>query len=181
MDSMNPEMTIAEGPDGLMNVLDGFRHQAAHAEPHYILYRLNSQESLIKIDFSKEPYQFWYYDLLGRPATNAVKNTIANFLSEKCGIDVRDRFEEYFHDKVNRQALLELTLGINTIVKPQDPLAHARKELQACQRIAVTQTPSANLQQQFASMPRTSSIGIFGIENQEKTSQPEDTPTPKKR
>lgn len=94
MDSMNPEMTIAEGPEGLMNVLDGFRRQAQQdesfrSEAHYILYRLNAQQSLIKIDFSEEPYQFWYYDLLGRPATNTVKNTIAEFLWEKCGIKQR--------------------------------------------------------------------------------------------
>lgn len=91
MDSITPDMTVAEGPHGLMDVLVNFRGQAQQdelfrSEPHYILYRLNAQQSLIKIDFSEEPYQFWYYDLLGRPATNTVKNTIADFLWEKCGI-----------------------------------------------------------------------------------------------
>lgn len=91
MDGMTPDMMTAEGPQGLMEVLDHCRRQAQQdesfrLEPHYILYRLNAQQSLIKIDFSEEPYQFWYYDLLGRPATNTVKNTIADFLWEKCGV-----------------------------------------------------------------------------------------------
>lgn len=34
---------------------------------------------------TQTPYHFTYSDLLGRPATNAVKDTIANFLWEKCG------------------------------------------------------------------------------------------------
>lgn len=97
MENVKPEMTIANGPEGLMGVLEDFRHRAEsdaifRSEPHYILYRLNTQESLIKIDFSIEPFQFWYYDLMGRPATNSIKTTVAEFLWEKCG--VKQRYEQ---------------------------------------------------------------------------------------
>lgn len=85
-----PDHTVADGPQGLMEVLDSFLHQARQdaafrAQDHYIMYRLKDQKSLIKVNMSEHPYQFWYYDLLGRPATNAVKDTVAEFLWEKCG------------------------------------------------------------------------------------------------
>lgn len=85
-----PEHTVADGPDGLMAVLESFLHQAEQdaefrAKQHYIMYRLKDQKSLIKVDLSERPYQFWYYDLLGRPATKAVKDIVAAFLWDKCG------------------------------------------------------------------------------------------------
>ena len=85
-----PEHTVADGPQGLMEVLVSFLQQAEQdaafrTQDHYIMYRLMDQKSLIKVNMSERPYQFWYYDLLGRPATNAVKETVAEFLWEKCG------------------------------------------------------------------------------------------------
>lgn len=85
-----PDHTAADGPEGLMAVLESFLQQAEQdsefrAKEHYIMYRLRDQKSLIKVNLSTRPYQFHYYDLLGRPATKAVKDTIAEFLWEKCG------------------------------------------------------------------------------------------------
>jgi|GEM_PF-1806714 hypothetical protein len=81
---------IAQGPDGLRKVLDDLLEASQKdtnfaAEPHYIEYQLGSQRSLIKVDMSEKPYLFWYCDLMGRAATKAVKDTIADFLWEKCG------------------------------------------------------------------------------------------------
>lgn len=87
----------ADGPDGLTRALNHFYEQAKQdpefaAEGHYILYKLGDQKSLIKVDMSKEPFQFYYNDLLGRPATRMVKETIARFLWDTCG--ERERFFE---------------------------------------------------------------------------------------
>ncbi|EKD72005.1 MAG: hypothetical protein ACD_46C00035G0002 [uncultured bacterium] len=88
---------VAEGPEGLATILDDFLEQskdpAFAASEHFILYQLGSQKSLIKVDTSKMPFHFRYHDLLGRPATNAVKETIAQFLWEKCGEKERFRYE----------------------------------------------------------------------------------------
>jgi hypothetical protein len=91
MDSLQPEFTIADGPQGLLEVLETFRCRAEQdaafrAQEHYIMYKLKAQQSLIKVDMSEQPFQFWYCDLLGRPATNTVKDTIAEFLWERCGV-----------------------------------------------------------------------------------------------
>lgn len=84
------EYVLANGPDGLAKVLDSFLARCEKdpdfaIQEHYILYQLGSQKSLIKTDMSEKPFHFWYYDLLGRPATNAVKETIGRFLWEKGG------------------------------------------------------------------------------------------------
>ncbi len=73
-----------------MSVLEALLHKAKQDpafinQDHYILYQLGNQRSLIKVDMTKTPYHFTYNDLLGRPATNMVKDTIASFLWEKCG------------------------------------------------------------------------------------------------
>ncbi|MFZ2315987.1 MAG: hypothetical protein WAW86_10085 [Gammaproteobacteria bacterium] len=74
----------AEGPDGLRSALDNLLiNQASPSQ--YILYQLGNQQSLIKVDLSTKPFQFWYYDLLGRPATRIVKETLARFAWEKGG------------------------------------------------------------------------------------------------
>lgn len=87
---------IAQGPDGLTQVLDDMLLRTKTdpqfaAEEHYILYQLGQQRSLLKVDLSEQPFQFWYFDLLGRPATNAVKDVVAKFLWEKGG--EKDRFQ----------------------------------------------------------------------------------------
>lgn len=93
------QYVTAQGPEGLAEVLNRFLEQAK-SDPefatngHYILYQLGNQKSLIKVDMSQEPYQFWYNDLLGRPATKIVKDTVAQFLWEKCG--ERERFFQQF-------------------------------------------------------------------------------------
>lgn len=81
---------MTEGPEGLEKVLVELLDKvdadpALASEEHYILYHLGNQKSLIRVDPSQKPFKFWYYDLMGRPATVAVKETIARFLWEKCG------------------------------------------------------------------------------------------------
>lgn len=90
---------LAEGPEGLNEVLNSLLTQAQkdHAfasTGHYIVYQLGDQKSLIKVDFNHSPFQFWYYDLLGRPITRVVKETIAQFLWEKGG--EKERFYQEF-------------------------------------------------------------------------------------
>jgi len=89
---------LAEGPEGLNKVLDELLEKSDQdpifaTSEHYILYQLRDQKALIKVDTSKKPFHFWYYDLLGRPATRLVKATIAEFLWEKCGAK-----ELYLHE-----------------------------------------------------------------------------------
>jgi hypothetical protein len=81
---------LANGPEGLMQVLtellDKSKGDPAFAkEDHYILYQLGGQKSLILVDASRMPFRLWHYDLMGRPATLAVKDTVKRFLWEKCG------------------------------------------------------------------------------------------------
>lgn len=87
VDDLSSSYTIADGPDELSKVLDQLlqKSQTSGELVHYILYRLGMQKSLIKVDFQKKPYQFWYCDTLGRPITNKVKDIIARFLWEKGG------------------------------------------------------------------------------------------------
>lgn len=97
-----------EGSTGLkkqlINLLDRAQSDPAFSvKEHYIMYRLNTQKSLIKVDMTQTPFQFWYYDLQGRPATEIVKKTIASFLSEECG--QKEKIDHYFHD-VGKEKLL---------------------------------------------------------------------------
>ena len=87
---MIPSPVLADGPAGLEKVLNEFLEKsqsdaAFAAKEHYVLYKFNQQKALIKVDTKQRPFHFWYYDLLGRPATNNVKEIIAKFLWEKCG------------------------------------------------------------------------------------------------
>ena len=89
-DSIPEDSILAEGPEGLAKVLDELLGKTRSdpdfaAAEHYIFYRLGDQKSLIKVDTRQLPFIFYYSDLLGRPATRAVKDTIAKFLWEKCG------------------------------------------------------------------------------------------------
>ena|SRR3990167_8377679 len=88
--NLPPDYTLAMGAEGLRKALDDFLLKAQKDiqfanKGHYILYQLGQQQSLIKVDMSSKPFQFWYYDLLGRPATNKVKDIIVEFLWEKGG------------------------------------------------------------------------------------------------
>lgn len=83
-----------EGPEGLREVLDSYlvksQKDPSFAQAiHYILYTLGNQRSLIRVDTSQNPFYFGYCDLLGRPATRSIKETIAAFLWEKCGEEER--------------------------------------------------------------------------------------------
>jgi hypothetical protein len=125
---MESEYTVANGPEGLREALNAL----SRGKDHFILYQLNQQQSLIKIDTSESPYQLWYYDLMGRPATNTVKDVVAQFLKEKCGISLSD--SSHFVDLVKRQALLDASLGRGAAIRPEDPLQQGFSELRACKR-----------------------------------------------
>lgn len=89
---------LAEGPQGLERVLDELlaktKSDADFAtQEHFVLYKMGAQESLIKVDTSKMPFEFWHYDLLGRPMTSTVKDIITHFLWEKCGEKDRSTME----------------------------------------------------------------------------------------
>ncbi|MBX3708573.1 MAG: hypothetical protein KIT56_08445 [Gammaproteobacteria bacterium] len=81
---------LANGPEGLRQVLDDLFEKVKSdstfaAKQHFIMYQLGGQKSFIKVDMSKPPFQFWYNDVLGRPMTKAVEETIASFIWERCG------------------------------------------------------------------------------------------------
>lgn len=80
------EYLLAEGPQGLEKVLESLLEQPNKPpNEYYILYYFGAQKSLIKVDIGQQPFLFWYYDLLGRPATNVVKDILAKFAWEKGG------------------------------------------------------------------------------------------------
>lgn len=81
---------LADGPEGLRKTLEEILAKVQEDKDYavngqFILYRLGNQRSVIKVDLRSRPIKFWYNDLLGRPATQTVKKTIALFLMEKCG------------------------------------------------------------------------------------------------
>lgn len=125
---MDSKYTIAKGPDGLREALNAL----SPGKEHFILYQLNQQQSLIKIDNSEQPYQLWYYDLMGRPATMAVKNAVSQFLQEKCGTAATDNSR--FVDLVDSKARLDASLGKVTQIRPDDPLQQGLNVLSACKR-----------------------------------------------
>lgn len=100
---MENEMSyiIACGPQGLKQALSELFEKSKtdpelKAKPQYVLYKLDNQKSMIKIDLSVWPVIFWHYDLLGRPATRVVKDILSRFAWEKCG-----EKEWYFKEKGN--------------------------------------------------------------------------------
>lgn len=93
---------VAEGPEGLEKVLNELLEKSKQdpafaSQEHNILYKLGSQKSLIKVNTSQMPFKFWHYDLMGRPATTVVKETIARFVWEKCG--EKERYLKEHSDK----------------------------------------------------------------------------------
>jgi len=95
---MRDEYILADGPLGLEKVLDELLEKSKSdtsfaSQAHYVLYELGNQRSLIKIDTDQFPFKFWHFDLMGRPATKVIRETIVRFLWEKCGIK-----EEYSED-----------------------------------------------------------------------------------
>jgi hypothetical protein len=116
MMDINQELLVgaitADGPDGLMQVLDQLRvksEQVTQDKEFVILYQLGSQRSILKVDFNQKPYHFFYKDLLGRPMTKAVEQTIAQFLSNHCG-EWESVKKEVVKDEFNIQAAVQKTL-----------------------------------------------------------------------
>lgn len=95
---------------------------------------------------------------------------------------MQNHFSEHFHDKVNKQALLELTLGINTIVRPDDPMQHGLNILNACKRApVVVQTAAISHEQKISNISSPGQAGLFSNPSQEKNSQSKDIHTPTKK
>lgn len=95
---------LAQGPEGLEAVLSEILENSKidptlKGRAYYVLYEIGSQKSLIKMDLNEWPVVFWYYDLLGRPATSIVKDILARFAWEKCG-------EKEWYFKENGETLL---------------------------------------------------------------------------
>ena len=94
----------AQGPEGLMFVLDQLLKKTQNnplgVKEFVVLYQLGNQRSIIKVDFNQQPCHFSYQDLLGRPITKAVENTIAEFLWTKCG-----ERERYLKEKSSRESI----------------------------------------------------------------------------
>lgn len=87
---ISKDYIIAEGPEGLEKVLNELLEKIKKdpkfaTDEHFILYQLANQKSLIKVDTSQQPFVFWYCDLMGRPITTIVKETLSDFLWNKCG------------------------------------------------------------------------------------------------
>ena len=88
---MSKKYEEVQGIEGLKSTLQAWYLKAQvdtdfAQQEHYLLYQNGDQKALIKIDFALMPYQFWYYDLLGRPATQSVKQALGRFLWETCNL-----------------------------------------------------------------------------------------------
>jgi hypothetical protein len=93
----------AQGPEGLKQVLEDLFDQSQQdtefaGREHFIYYKLGDQESLFKVDMSEKPVLIWYFDLLGRPATNKIREIISDFLWEKCGEKERYFISKFHHE-----------------------------------------------------------------------------------
>jgi hypothetical protein len=93
---------LAEGPDKLGQVLDDLLEKskadpAFATQDHFVLYQLGSQKSLMKVDTSQRPFQIWYFDMMGRPETVVIKDTITRFLWDRCG--GRELYSDEFDDE----------------------------------------------------------------------------------
>lgn len=80
-----PTMLEAEGPDNLSRALDAVYEKNHTTEDNYILYRMGSQLSLLRVDLSQKPCHIWYCDSDHRPATSSVLKVIEAFLENKFG------------------------------------------------------------------------------------------------
>ncbi len=87
---ISTDYIIAEGPQGLTRVLEDLLAKSKQdtsfaKQAHYVLYQLGGQKTMLKIDMSQQPFLIWHHDLMGRPMTTVVKDTLTQFLKEKCG------------------------------------------------------------------------------------------------
>lgn len=81
---------VAEGSEGLWSALEKLLSRCQEDpslanQDHYIMYVLGGQRSLIQVNMSEQPFEFWFCDKYGRPPTKAVKETIARFVWQKGG------------------------------------------------------------------------------------------------
>lgn len=94
---------------------------------------------------------------------------------------MQTHFTDHFHDKVNKQALLELSLGINTIIRPDDPLNHGFEILIPCKRAPLALQSAAPHHESKIASVSTSNVGLFSTPSHDKAQQPEETHTPTKK
>ncbi len=127
--------TIANGPEELKQALLHTLEKANSdprfaAQSHYILYKLDNQQSLIRMDPS---FHISHYDLLGRPATEAVKEVVAAFLREQCG--GRGQLEDVSGKEMlerNKASFLMGDTSRGRVILSNNPstLVHAREQLE---------------------------------------------------
>jgi len=122
-----PEFVV-DGREGLRSLLDSFlqkseKDQEFASSPHYILFQLNAMQSLIRVDMSQRPFQFWHYNIQERAALPSLKDTIISFLQEKCGEKDPDK---NFHDLYTklRQGRIDASFSGETMPLPENPVQH---------------------------------------------------------
>ena len=131
---------MIEGPENLKQALFNVFKQSKTdvqfaSHPHYIYFKQGNQESLIKINPS---FDIFHYNLLGRSATEVVKNIILEFIKDHG--NQQGRFID-----VSRQDMLErnetgFLAGDNDksrVVLSNEPmtLAYARKRLDQASQV----------------------------------------------
>lgn len=79
---------------------------------------------------------------------------------------MREHLGEFFHDLVDKKALLDASLGVRSFIRPENPLEQGLKELSACHRSI--HFPDRQI--------RTGMFGLFA--HQERTTATEPVPTP---
>jgi hypothetical protein len=72
---------------------------------------------------SQRPYQFWHYNLQERAALQSLKDTITNFLQEKCGVSNADNSFHDVYEKL-RQAKIAASMSGEVMPLPENPLQH---------------------------------------------------------
>lgn len=83
---------------------------------------------------------------------------------------MQEHFGEFFHDLVDKKALLDSSLGVRAMIRPENPLEHGLNELSACRRMDVAVEKPVR---------RAGMFGLFAPQ-QEKPSTVDPTPTHKK-
>lgn len=93
-----PNHTVVAGPEALKAALVRLWEACQNSpeiakQDHYLLYQRGNQQSVLKIELNKKPFQFWYCDRDGRPMMPLMKRELANFTWEN-GVSK----EKYQHD-----------------------------------------------------------------------------------
>jgi hypothetical protein len=137
MDSNKPDYIEASGQQGLRDVLDALQHLVTNdaeyrSKQHLIKYRFGDRTSILKVDMSEKPYQFWYFNLdMRRALEGADKNVIADFLKAN---GQQETIEVYFHDlyENTKKNKVDASQGLTNFIQPSEMLALT--ELSHCQR-----------------------------------------------